>query len=173
MLTLTFLAVSSESLYSFLLLLLLLKHPLTNITPQHSILGPLLLSFETHSLKHLIHFSGFHLYAEAVCLMAVIHMALSSSPDPHIQLLTGHLLKSMLKIKHLKTCFSSQTLGVTIYPVYWYSSQVLKPHNWASPLILAPVPSSQPSQSLQLNTLNIAKFCFSSSPLAPLSFQTH
>ena len=58
-------------------------------------------------------------------------------------------------------------------PSYWYSSQVLKPHNWASPLILAPVPSSQPSQSLQLNTLNIAKFCFSSSPLVPLSFQTH
>ena len=131
MLTLTFLAVSSDSLYSFLLLLLL-KHPLTNITPQHSILGPLLLSFETHSLKHLIHFSGFHLYAEAVCLMAVIHMALSSSPDPHIQLLTGHLLKSMLKIKHLKTCFSSQTLGVTIYPVIGtqarYSSHTTGPH---------------------------------------------
>lgn len=130
MLTLTFLAVSSDSLYSFLLLLL--KHPLTNITPQHSILGPLLLSFETHSLKHLIHFSGFHLYAEAVCLMAVIHMALSSSPDPHIQLLTGHLLKSMLKIKHLKTCFSSQTLGVTIYPVIGtqarYSSHTTGPH---------------------------------------------
>ena len=111
MLTLMFLAVSSESPYSFLLL----KHPLTNVTPQHSILGPLLLSFETHSLNHLIHFSGFHLYAKAVCLMAVIHMALSSSPDPHIQLLTGCLLKSMLKIKHLKTCFSYQTLRVTNY----------------------------------------------------------
>ena len=112
MITLMFLAVSSESPYSFLLLL---KHHLTNVTPQHSILGPLLLSFETHSLNHLIHFFGFRLYAKAVCLMAVIHMALSSSPDPHIQLLTGRLLKSMLKIKHLKTCFSSQTLGVTNY----------------------------------------------------------
>lgn len=114
MLTPTFLAVCSESPYNFLFFLL--KHPLTNITPQHSILGPLLLSFETYSLNHLIHFSGFHLYAEAVCLMAVIHMALPSSPDPHIQLLTGHLLKSMLKIKHLKTCFSSRTPGVTNYP---------------------------------------------------------
>lgn len=52
------------------------------------------------------------------------------------------------------------------------TTQALKPHNWASPLILAPVPSSQPSESSQLNALNIAKFCFSSSSLATLSFQT-
>lgn len=84
--------------------------------------------------------------------MAVIHMALSSSPDPHIQLLTGHLLKSMLKIKHLKTCSPPGLLGLP-------TTQAFKPHNWASPLILAPVPSSQPSESSQLNALNIAKFC--------------
>lgn len=66
MLTPTFVAISSESPYNFLLHLLL-RHPLINITPQDSILGPFLLSFETHSLNHLIHFSGFHLYAEAVC----------------------------------------------------------------------------------------------------------
>lgn len=66
MLTPTFLASSSEYPYDFLLYLLL-KHPLTNITPQASILGPFLLSLGTHSLNHLIHCSGFHLYAEAVC----------------------------------------------------------------------------------------------------------
>lgn len=66
----------------------------------------------------------------------MIHTALSP-PNPHIQLVTGHLFNSILKIKRLKTCFSSRTSGE--------STQVLKPRNWASPLTLSlsPLPSHQ------------------------------
>lgn len=76
----------------------------------------------------------------------MIHMTHSSPPDPHIQLLTRHLLlNSMLKIK-LNISKPVSPLGLLGLP----TTQVPKPHKWASSLTLRAL-SPHPSHENPLN----------------------